>query len=122
MNNNMLFLVAAVAAVLVMNKKSRAATPAPSAATVAATSPTATNLNNQLWANVLGGAWNSLVGSGGSTSPFLMRDSAGRVVTSDGKPIDQAYTDLSNVISTGGYGDVDVAAPDGTNWLGTLGW
>jgi len=116
MNNNMLFLVAAVAAVLVMSKKSTAA---PAAAAPVVTNPVATNLNNQLWANVLGGAWSSLTSG---NSPFLMRNSSGQVVTSDGKPIDKAYTDLSNVISTGGIAGIDVTGSDGVDWLGTMGW
>lgn len=116
MNNNMLFLVAAVAAVLVMQKKASAA---PAAAAPVVTNPVATNLNNQLWASVLGGAWNSLTSG---NSPFLMRNSSGQVVTSDGKPIDKTYTDISNVISTGGYSDVDVTGSDGVDWLGKMGW
>lgn len=117
MNKDMLFLVAAVAAVLVMSKKAGAkAAPAP-----ASNSPVATNLNNQLWSNVLGGAWKSLVNSDG-VGTFLMRNEAGQVVTSDGKPIDSVYSDISTGISTGYIPDVDVSAPDGVDYLAKQGW
>lgn len=119
MNKDMLFLVAAVAAVLVMSKKAGAQG---AARPVASSSPVATNVNNELWQNVLGGAWKSLVGSGG-TGTFLMRNPFGQVVTSDGKPVDSVYSDISTAISTGYVPDVDVsAASDGVDYLSKMGW
>lgn len=118
MNKNMIFLMAAVAAVLVMSKKA-GARPTTGAAPIAGANPTATNLNNQLWSNVLGGAWKSLVAGG--TGTFLMRNDAGQVTTSDGRPIDSAYSDISDAISTGFVQDVDVSA-GGVDWLGKMGW
>lgn len=116
MNKDMLFLVAAVAAVLMMSKKASAAPRPASAATMPATaggaSPLANNLNNQLWSSLLGGGWKSLVGSGSETSPFLMRNDYGQVVTSDGRPIDTGISDISDTMS--GLG--------GRDYLSELGW
>lgn len=120
MNNNTLLLVAALGAVFLMSRKASAATPAAAAASPLATS---NNVNNQLWSAVLGGAWRSLVSPGSAgNSGFLMRNDFGQVVTSDGKPVNSVFSDLSNAISTGGYSDVDVSAPDGTDYLSLLGW
>lgn len=103
MNKDMLFLVAAVAAVLMMSKKAGAA-PKPASttampATASGASPVANNLNNQLWSSLLGGGWKSLVDTGSGTSPFLMRNEYGQVVTSDGKPIDTGISDISDIMS-----------------------
>lgn len=117
MNKNMIFILAAAAAVLMMSKRGSAQ---PATSAPAGYSPVATNVNNQLWTSVLGGAWKSLVGPDG-TAPFLMRNIGGQVVTSDGKPIDTAYSDISDAISTGYISDVDVSA-GGIDWLSKLGW
>lgn len=123
-NDNTILLVAALGAVLLLSKKAKAATPT-TPAQVAATGSglVANNLNNQLWTNVLGGAWKSLVSpDSASSSNFLMRNGLGQVVTSDGKPVDSVYSDVSTAISTSGIPGVDVSAPDGTDWLANLGW
>jgi hypothetical protein len=117
MNNNTLILVAALGAVFLMSRKAAAAKP-----TTAPTAPiggmVGTNVNNQLWTAVLGGAWKSLVTpEDQGSSNFLMRNSFGQVVSSDGKPVDSVYSDISDAISGGDY-----TAPDGTNLLATMGW
>lgn len=116
MNNNTLILVAAIAAVIVMSKKASAA-PKPATttgmpSTASGASPIASNLNNQLWSSLLGGAWNSMVGSSSGTTPFLMRNEFGQVTTSDGKPIDTGISDISDIMS--GWG--------GTDYLSEMGW
>lgn len=126
MNNNGIFLLAAVAAVLVMSKKAKAAT----AATPIST-PVATNVNNQFWQSLLGSTWKSLV-TPDNVSSFLMRNSAGQVVTSDGKPVDSALPWISAALSgsstptttdaAAGYQPVDVSADDGVDWLQKMGW
>lgn len=118
MNKNMMFLLAAVAAVLVMSKKAKAA--ASPAATPGA-SPIATNVNNDLWAKVLGGTWKALVANGTNTdgTPFLMRNDLGQVVTSDGKPVESIYNDITGALS-GGVDTTD--ASGGVDYLGQMGW
>jgi hypothetical protein len=121
-DNTLLLVAAAAAALFIMSKKAKAT--GTTAAQVAQTGSghVATNVNNQLWANVLGGAWKSLVSPDSGNTNFLMRNPFGQVVTSDGKPVDSVYSDLSDTLSTGGIPGVDVSAPDGTDWLANLGW
>lgn len=113
MNKNALFLLAAVAAVLVMKQKAAAAS-APAAA-----SPVANNVNNQMWNSILGNTWKSLINN---APAFMMRNDNGQVVTSDGKPVNSALPAISAAISNSGYDDVSTAAPDGTDYLSTMGW
>lgn len=118
MNKNMMFLLAAVGAVLVMSKR---ATAAPRTAALPGASPVANNVNNQMWAKVLGGTWKALVANGTNTdgSPFLMRNDLGQVVTSDGKPVESIYSDITGALS----GGVDTSeASGGVDYLGALGW
>jgi hypothetical protein len=118
MNKNMMFLLAAVGAMLVMSKKARAAT---STAALPGASPVANNVNNQLWSKVLGGAWKALVANGTNTdgTPFLMRNDLGQVVTSDGKPVESVYADMTGALS----GGVDTTeASGGVDYLGQMGW
>jgi hypothetical protein len=118
MNKNMMFLLAAVAAVLVMSKKAKAA---PGAAAPAGASPVATSVNNDLWAKVLGGTWKALVANGTNTdgTPFLMRNGLGQVVTSDGKPVESVYSDITGALS-GGVDTTD--ASGGVDYLSQMGW
>lgn len=115
-NNTLLLVAAAAAAFVVMSKRANpAAVPAPAG-------PLATNVNNQLWTSILGGAWKALVRPSDSTSGFLQLNNIGQVVTSDGKPVDSSLPAISSAISNSGYTNVDTSAPDGTNWLSQMAW
>ena len=126
MNQNTMFLFAAVGAAYVMakkeaDKKARAAAAAKAPSQSNSPSPVTTNVNNQLWSKVLGGAWNALVEKGSSTdgAPFLMRNDIGQVVTSDGKPVNSIYSDITGALS----GGVDTSeASGGVDYLGGMGW
>jgi hypothetical protein len=125
-DNTVLILAGAAVLLLVMKKKAAAAT-VPTTGT-AVTS----NVQNQMWQSILGPAWKALLApsSTGAGSGFLMTNNWGQVVTSDGKPVDSTLPAISSALSnsdySGGYtgvsDPVSTAAPDGTDWLSTLGW
>jgi hypothetical protein len=121
MNNNTLFLVAAIVAVVVMKKKTAAPV-----APAGPAGPIATNVNNQLWTSILGGAWKSLISPSDSNDGFLMKNSVGQVVTSDGKPVNSVLPAISGAMSgsdySQGYESVSTGGPDGTDWLAQMGW
>lgn len=116
--NSMLLVLAAAAALYVMSRRpANAATAAPVGA-----NPIANNVNNQLWAGVLGGAWTSLVNGG--DVPFLKRNYLGQVVTSNGTPIDtpQVRDAMSPIEASFGSG-VNVGDPTtGVDYLEQMGW
>jgi hypothetical protein len=90
MNNNTLILaLAAVCAVLVMNKAKTATAPAGTASAPIQN----TNVNDQLWKSLLGNAWTSLrdAQNPDGSQAFLMKNFLGQTVTSDGKPVGQEY-------------------------------
>lgn len=114
MNKNMLLVLAAGAALYIMSRKASAA------AVASAPSPVSNNFNNDMWAKILGGNWRSLT-QGGASVPFLMRNGAGQVVTSDGKPIDsQAQDILPATYMTAMPVDL-TAASGGVDYIGQLG-
>ena len=112
MNNNILLLGAAVAAVLVLNKAKAKTAPAGSASAPAAM----TNLNGQMWSSLLGGAWKLIpdAQNADGSLAFLKTNWLGQVVTSDGKPVGQDYNDLMT-----GTAPVDFSL-GGTDYLGGL--
>jgi hypothetical protein len=120
MNNNMIFIMAAAVAALVMSKQAKAAAPAGSASR----QPPSTNVNDSLWSSLLGGSWRALTDAQTSTGgpAFLERNWLGQVTTSDGKPIGQELADmLPSTYMT--VQPVDLGgASDGVDYLGMMGW
>lgn len=118
MNNNILILVAAVAAVVMLNKAKAATAPA---GTKSAPAPVI-NANGALWSALMGGGWKAIADAKNSDgSPaFLMTNDYGQIVTSDGKPVGQEYSDLFPA-TVGNMMPVDVSL-GGTDYLSAIGW
>lgn len=117
MNNNILILVAAVAAVVMLNKAKAATAPAGSKSAPAAVN----NANGALWSALIGGGWKAIADAkNGDGSPaFLMTNPFGQIVTSDGKPVGQEYSDLFPA-TVGGFMPVDLSM-GGTDYLSQIG-
>jgi hypothetical protein len=120
MNKNMIFILAAAGAVLMMSKQARATAPAGSASRPIPS----TNVNDQLWTSLLGGGWKMLrdAQTDSGTAAFLKRNFLGQVVTSDGKPVGQEYQDLLPA-TYGEFMPVDLGgASGGVDYLSEMGW
>lgn len=112
--------VAAIGAVLLMNKAGAAARPAGSASAPIQEK----NMNNALWASLLGTAWTSLRGSSstGTAPAFSVTDLFSQAETRDGRPITQtmmdffpatygAPIDYTSDVSAGGEAFIDAMFP-----------
>lgn len=118
-----LLLIAAVAgaAVLMLNKAKAQVAPAGSRS-----APTpVTNVNNQLWASLLGGAWTSLTAAQNADgSPaFLKRNFLGQVTTTDGKPVSEEIIDMFPH-TYGNYDELEIptTVDGGTDYLSNMGF
>lgn len=122
MSKNILLIGAVAAVAVVMMNKARAqVAPAGSASAPVQT----VNVQNQMWSQLLGGAWKSLTtAKNPDGSPaFLMKNMFGQITTSDGKVVSDEVAELFPY--TYGLGDlsVDIGAPsNGVDYLGLMGW
>ncbi len=121
MNKNLLMIAAvAVAAVMVLNRAAAQVAPAGSKSGPIP----ATNINNQLFTDILGGGWTSLrdAKNADGSQAFLMKNFLGQTVNSLGVPVSEVWEEsLPNTY--GNYIPIDVGAPgDGSDYLGTMQW
>jgi hypothetical protein len=121
MNKNLLLIAAvAIGAVMVLNKAAAQVAPAGSRSAQLPSN----NVNNQLYTEIMGGAWASLrdaVNSDGSRA-FLMKNQMGQTVTSTGIPISEVWEEPLPV-TYGNYIPIEVGAPGGgTDYLGQMDW
>jgi len=112
---------AAALVVLMLNKAKAQAAPA---GTYSAQPPTV-NVQNQMWGELLGGAWSSLTAAKNADgSPaFLSKNWLGQITTSDGKVVSDDVVELFPA-TYGGFMPVDVSAPGAgmDDYLGIMGW
>lgn len=121
--NMVMVALVAVGAVLMLNKAGAANLPAGSKS---AAQP-ATNVQNQLWSNLLGDGWRAIASAKNAdgTAAFLKRDFFGNVTTTDGRNVGGDLQEVA-AITYGNLAPVDIAAPqdeiDYTKILGGYGW